>query len=58
MTTVFYNKNLLNFWKSQDAITKISIIAALILVVFAYLPTLQFDYVTQDQWHEGHHAPG
>lgn len=43
-------KDIFNSWKSQDAITKALIVAVLGLVVFAYLPTLQFDYVTQDQW--------
>jgi hypothetical protein len=43
-------KDIVHFWKSQNAITKALIVAVLGLVVFAYLPTLQFDYVTQDQW--------
>lgn len=47
---MFDLKEILRFWKSQDAFTKYLIISVLSLVVFAYLPTLQFDYVTQDQW--------
>lgn len=47
-------ENLLNktvrTWRGQDAISKLVIITSLLLVVLAYLPTLQFDYVTQDQW--------
>ncbi|MCB2263906.1 MAG: discoidin domain-containing protein [Candidatus Thiosymbion ectosymbiont of Robbea hypermnestra] len=37
-------------WRAQDAVSRFVIGASLLLVVFAYLPTLQFDYVTQDQW--------
>ena len=37
-------------WKNQDFFSKSVIICSMILVVFAYLPTLQFDYVVQDQW--------
>jgi len=41
---------LLQSWRNQDVHTKYIIVISLALVVFAYLPTLQFDYVTQDQW--------
>ncbi|PLW77266.1 discoidin domain-containing protein [Cohaesibacter celericrescens] len=37
-------------WKNQDTSSKFLIITSLLLVIFAYLPTLQFDYVAQDQW--------
>lgn len=37
-------------WDVQDTFSKCSIVISLLLVLFAYLPTLQFDYVTQDQW--------
>lgn len=37
-------------WKAQDSLSKCIIVISLLLVLFAYLPTLQFDYVTQDQW--------
>ena len=37
-------------WSAQDALSKCLIAISLLLVLFAYLPTLQFDYVTQDQW--------
>lgn len=37
-------------WEAQDALSKFVIVGSLLLVFFAYLPTLQFDYVTQDQW--------
>ncbi len=38
------------FWRSQPPLSQVFIVLALLLVVVAYLPTLQFDYVTQDQW--------
>jgi len=47
---MFSQKDIFNFWKSQKVIIKVLIVVVLGLVVFAYLPTLQFDYVTQDQW--------
>ena len=37
-------------WQSESAPTKLVILAALCLVVAAYLPTLLFDYVPHDQW--------
>lgn len=37
-------------WSAQDVLSKCLIAISLLLVLFAYLPTLQFDYVTQDQW--------
>lgn len=43
-------KELEQLWKNQDTLSKILIFSILMLVFFAYLPTLQFDYVTQDQW--------
>jgi len=43
-------KDILYEWHAQNRVSKFIIIASLVLVIFAYLPTLQFDYVTQDQW--------
>jgi hypothetical protein len=37
-------------WRSEDGLSKGIILVSLLLVVLAYWPTLQFDYVTQDQW--------
>lgn len=37
-------------WAQSSTLTKYLIISVMGLVAFAYLPTLQFDYVTQDQW--------
>src|ERR1700730_75186 len=37
-------------WRAEDSLSKIVILTSLLLVILAYLPTLQFDYVTQDQW--------
>jgi hypothetical protein len=37
-------------FRAADGRSKAVIIVSLLLVVFAYFPTLQFDYVTQDQW--------
>jgi len=37
-------------WASESALSKILITFSFAIVIFAYLPTLQFDYVTQDQW--------
>lgn len=37
-------------WKDQDSCSRLAIILSITLVLFAYLPTLQFDYVTTDQW--------
>jgi len=34
----------------QDSLSRLAIIISIAFVVFAYLPTLQFDYVTTDQW--------
>jgi hypothetical protein len=36
--------------RAEDRLSRGVILVSLLLVVFAYLPTLQFDYVTQDQW--------
>lgn len=36
--------------RSEDGLSKGIILVSLLLVVLAYWPTLQFDYVTQDQW--------
>jgi hypothetical protein len=36
--------------RSEDGLSKGIIVVSLLLVVLAYWPTLQFDYVTQDQW--------
>jgi len=37
-------------WRDQDVLSKCIIVACLLLVVFAYLPTLWHDYVAPDQW--------
>lgn len=37
-------------WIQCDVVSKAVIIGTLLFVLFAYLPTLQSDYVTQDQW--------
>jgi len=37
-------------WKTQNGLSRSIIVISLFLVLFAYLPTLQYDYVTQDQW--------
>jgi F5/8 type C domain len=37
-------------YRTADPVSKAIVLAALLLVVWAYLPTLQYDYVTQDQW--------
>lgn len=39
-----------NHWNSESSLSKAVVLVSLLLVVIAYLPTLQFDYVTQDQW--------
>jgi hypothetical protein len=37
-------------WRAQDRLHKALIALSLLLVVFAYLPTLTHDYVAPDQW--------
>jgi hypothetical protein len=37
-------------WRAQDGLSKIIIALSLLLIVFAYLPTLRHDYVALDQW--------
>jgi hypothetical protein len=37
-------------WSACNPVSKGIIAAVLILLLLAYLPTLQYDYVTQDQW--------
>lgn len=37
-------------WKAQDSLSRWAITISLLLLLVAYLPTLQSDYVTQDQW--------
>lgn len=44
------NFKISKFWNSQGIYSKAIIIVILCSLVVAYLPTLQFDYVTQDQW--------
>ncbi|WP_145632837.1 discoidin domain-containing protein [Bradyrhizobium daqingense] len=43
-------KPLIAALRAEDGLSKGVILVSLLLVVFAYLPTLQFDYATQDQW--------
>lgn len=43
-------KELHRLWNEQDTFSKFLLVSVVLLVAFAYLPTLQFDYVTQDQW--------
>ncbi|PPK71575.1 F5/8 type C domain-containing protein [Methylobacter tundripaludum] len=38
------------YWNTETVLSKGLILTTLLLLVMAYLPTLQFDYVTQDQW--------
>lgn len=42
--------NLREMWRKETVLSKCLILSCLILILFAYLPTLQFDYVMQDQW--------
>lgn len=37
-------------WRSCNSTAKGVVAAVFVLLLFAYLPTLQYDYVTQDQW--------
>jgi len=37
-------------WRAQDRLSKSAIALSLLLVVFAYLPTLTHNYVAPDQW--------
>lgn len=37
-------------WNKQDSVSKFVIGISFLLVIFAYLPTLQTEYVPQDQW--------
>lgn len=37
-------------WREQNTLHKFIIGFSLVLLVFAYLPTLQLNYATQDQW--------
>jgi len=37
-------------WRDQDALSKCVVAASLLLLVFAYLPTMRSDYVAPDQW--------
>lgn len=50
-------RNLQRLWSEQDIVSKWVIAGALVLILFAYLPTLQFDYATQDQWRAFRYAP-
>lgn len=43
-------EKLLLSWKNQNSASKSVIFLSILLVIFAYLPTIQFDYATQDQW--------
>lgn len=38
------------YWNTETPLSKGLILTTLLLLMMAYLPTLQFDYVTQDQW--------
>ena len=37
-------------WSACNPFSKGVVAAVLVVLLFAYLPTLQYDYVTQDQW--------
>lgn len=37
-------------WRRCDRVSQCIVSVVLLLLLLAYLPTLQFDYVTQDQW--------
>ena len=39
-----------SIWFKESTRSKTTILVSLILLIIAYLPSLQFDYVTQDQW--------
>lgn len=39
-----------NIWHDQNFVAKMSLVIIMILLLFAFLPTMQFDYVPQDQW--------
>lgn len=43
-------KELFNEWAQTNALSRFLVISVIGLLTIAYLPTLQFDYVTQDQW--------
>lgn len=45
-----YLKNIIKQWDALNLKDKSLIVASLLAVIFSYLPTLEFDYVTQDQW--------
>ena len=44
-------------WASESVLSKKLIMFSFVIVIFAYLPTLQFDYVTQDQWRAFRYSP-
>lgn len=50
MTRLKIRVKALQKWRAQNSLSKWTISFSLFLVLFAYLPTLQSDYVTQDQW--------
>jgi hypothetical protein len=43
-------------WSALDALTKLLIVVSLLLVLFAYLPTLQFNFLPGDQGRAFRHA--
>jgi len=43
-------------WNAQDGLSKCVVVISLLLVSYAYLPTLRVDYVAQDQWRAFRHS--
>ncbi|KJJ84742.1 conserved hypothetical protein, membrane [Candidatus Omnitrophus magneticus] len=50
MKLTSYAQDALKLWKAEATLSRFLIIVCLAMVIFAYLPTCQIDYVTQDQW--------
>jgi F5/8 type C domain len=45
-----YFTDVRKYWDSESSSSKCVVLVSLLLVVMAYLPTLQFDYAPGDQW--------
>jgi hypothetical protein len=50
MSVAISRVSILAQWRAQDRLSKAVIALSLLLVVFAYLPTLRHNYVAPDQW--------
>ncbi len=44
-------------WNAEQPFSQGMIVVSLLLVIMAYLPTLQSDYVTEDQWRAFRYSP-